>query len=104
MTSPHAQHEPLTMRQNGKRPRDFDMDEGLQQRKRSRNDVSDLLLCSSTYLTTLSSSLQSRYCHHRLPDMLPLIAVMWVALSPWLMSPSLSTTFVLPPSTPGRSL
>jgi hypothetical protein len=70
-TSPRAQHEPLTMRQNGKRLRDFDMDEGLQQRKRSRNDVSDLLLCSSTYLTTLSSSLQSRYCYHRLPDMLP---------------------------------
>lgn len=42
--SPHAEHEPLTMRQNGKRPHNFNVDEGLHPSKRSRKDVSDLLL------------------------------------------------------------
>jgi len=42
--SPHAEHEPLTMRQNGKCPHNFDMDEGLHPIKRSHKDVCDLLL------------------------------------------------------------
>ena len=58
-TSPRAQHEPLTMKKNGKRLRDFDVAEGRQERKRSRNDVSDLLLCGFTYLNTLSGTVQS---------------------------------------------
>ena len=40
------------MKQNGKRSRNLDMDEGPQQRKRGRIDVSDLLLCDSAYLSS----------------------------------------------------
>lgn len=53
--SPSAQHESHTRKQNGKRPRDLDMEEGPQQKKGNRNDVCDLLLYGSTYLITLSS-------------------------------------------------